>query len=197
RSLHTAQRLPAVAAVDAARCNQIIAALRTTIQVPTLRLNAFALRPPYGRANWEQALDLLPDEQADAFRSLGESRLASGPRTDTTFARWSMDLTGQMHRADVPIGAGTDTPIGLAIPGYSLHNELAMLVEAGLEPTDVLRSATVTPASFFGLEAEMGLVAEGMRADLILVSGNPLEDIAHLRDIRLVVSKGQVVRQFD
>jgi hypothetical protein len=196
-SLHAAQRIPAVQNVDADRCSEVVASLRSTIQVPTLRLNALSVSPPYARPDWPDALTRLGGEQAEAYRTLGESRLASTDEVDTTFGHWSLHLTGLMQGAGVPIGAGTDTPIGMAIPGYSLHNELSMLVQAGLDPVDALRAATVRPAEFFGLSGEMGQVATGMRADLVLLAGNPLEDIAHTRSIRMVVSKGRIVRQSD
>lgn len=197
RGLHSDQRIPAIESYDAANCAEVVMSLTSTIQVPTLRLNAFALTPPYMRDDWEGALGRLGGEQAEAFRSLGESRRTAGQQADTTFGAWSLRLTGRMHRAGVPIGAGTDTPIGIAIPGYSLHNELSMLVRAGLEPVDALAAATTRPAEFFGLEDRMGQVTEGMVADLVLVAGNPLDDINHLRNVQLVVSKGQIVRQFD
>ena len=92
---------------------------------------------------------------------------------DDTFARWSLFLVERMHRAGVPIAAGTDTPISFAAPGYSLHSELEMLVQAGLSPLEALRSATVRPAEFFGLASEMGTVEEGRLADLVLLSRNP------------------------
>jgi hypothetical protein len=194
-SLHSAQRIPAIQAVNADRCAEVIASLTGTIQVPTLRLNALSVQPPYSRPDWPDALERLGGEKAEAYRAIGESRLASNDEVDTTFGNWSLHLTGLMQGAGVPIGAGTDTPIGLAIPGYSLHNELSMLVRGGLDPVDALGAATVRPAEFFGLTDEMGQVAVGMRADLVMLGGNPLEDIDNTRSIRMVVSKGHIVRQ--
>ena len=109
---------------------------------------------------------------------------------DDTFARWSMFLVERMHRAGVPIAAGTDTPISFAAPGYSLHSELEMLVQAGFSPMEALRSATQRPAEFFGLTSEMGTVEEGRLADLVLLSRNPLDDIGNTRSIEAVISKG-------
>ena len=109
---------------------------------------------------------------------------------DDTFARWSLFLVERMHRAGVPIAAGTDTPISFAAPGYSLHSELEMLVRAGLSPLEALRSATLRPAEFFGLASEMGTVEEGRLADLVLLSQNPLDDISNTRSVEGVVSKG-------
>ena len=94
----------------------------------------------------------------------------------------------------MPIGAGTDTPIGLGIPGYSLHTELELLVQAGMTPQQALYAATVTPASFFNLENEIGQIRAGMRADLVLLDNNPLADIQNTRSITAVMVGGEWVR---
>ncbi len=130
-------------------------------------------------------------EVAADWRAGTQAALAS--RSDTTFGAWSLDLTRRMNDAGVPVGAGTDTPIGFALPGYSLHDELAMLVRAGMTPREALRSATVRPAEFFGLQGEMGRVAEGFRGDLVLLSADPLEDIGNAKTIEAVVARGRVV----
>ena len=195
--LHDLQRLPAIGAYDAARCDEVLSAMTSTIQVPTLRLNAFRLLPPFGRADWSDALDLAPQAVAEEWHRATEAWRTDPPSDDTTFAAWSLSLVGLMHDQGVPIGAGTDTPIAYALPGYSLHSELAMLVRAGLPPLEALRSATVRPAEFFGLEDEMGTVAAGKRADLVLLSANPLDDIGHTRRIEAVVSKGRLLTQED
>lgn len=189
--LHQRFRIPSIEAYDEAACREVIEAMVNTIQVPTLRLNALALQPPFARADWAELLDKLPPEvQADwgaVDGSLG------GRSTDTTFPDWSLSLVGLMHEAGVPIGAGTDTPIGFAAPGYSLHSELEMLVRAGLSPLDALRAATVRPAEFFGLDDEMGVIAPGYVADLVLLSGNPLSDITQTRSVQAVVTQGELL----
>ena len=191
--LHTLQRLPAIGTYDEARCDEGLSSMTSTIQVPTLRLNALSMRPPFGRNDWLAALDRAPDAVAESWRMATEEWRANPPSSDTTFAGWSLSLVKQMHDKGVPIGAGTDTPIGYALPGYSLHSELEMLVRAGLSPLEALRSATVRPAEFFGLEDEMGTVDAGKRADLVLLSANPLDDIEHTRQIEAVVSKGRLL----
>ena len=190
--LHGEQRLPAVAAYDEARCDEVLAALENTIQVPTLRLNALGIQAPWQRDDWEEALARLPAEAEEAWRAetMGEG---GAPARDTTFGAWSLFLVEEMHQAGVPLGAGTDTPIGYALPGYSLHSELAMLVRAGLTPREALRAATVRPAEFFGLQAEMGTVETGMLADLVLLSANPLEDIEATRGVEAVVTRGELL----
>jgi imidazolonepropionase-like amidohydrolase len=92
----------------------------------------------------------------------------------------------------VPIMAGTDTPIGLLTPGFSLHEELRMLVEAGMPAQAVLVSATLRPAEFLGIEAESGTIAPGRYADLLLLDADPLADIRNTRRIQAVVRGGRL-----
>ena len=194
-SLHSLQRLRAIGDYDADRCARTINNLRGTIQVPTLRLNTFAKYPPYDRDDWSSVLDQLPAAAEDDWREATAEWQARDTSTeiDTTFADWSLELIGRMNSAGVPIGAGTDTPIGRAQPGFSLHTELERLVEAGLSPLEAIESATVRPAEFLLLQDRMGAVAPGMAADLVLLDANPLDDISNTRSVALVVSKGQML----
>ncbi|AHH95273.1 hypothetical protein KALB_1903 [Kutzneria albida DSM 43870] len=93
----------------------------------------------------------------------------------------------------VRILAGTDAGMPGTAHGASLHHELALLVESGLTPTEALRSATSAPAEVFGL-ADRGRIAPGLRADLLLVHGNPTADVRHTRRIRGVWVAGEPVR---
>src|SRR5262249_6895262 len=97
-----------------------------------------------------------------------------------------------LHRNGVPIMAGTDA-MGLPLvpPGSSLHRELQLLSASGLSPYEVIRSATVVPASFLGRTKEFGKIAVGQRADLLLVAGNPLEDLAVLKRPVGVMARGR------
>lgn len=196
-SLHSLQRLPAIANYDADRCAQVLDALSGTIQVPTLRLNAFSISPVFARDDWNDALALLPAAARQKWQQDTVEMQSNPARSDTTFGDWSLKLTGDMNAAGVPVAAGTDTPIAWSIPGYSLHSELEMLERAGLTPLEVIGSATVRPAQFFGLEKEMGAVQPGMRADLLLLNDNPLDAISHTRNIATVISRGRVMsRQY-
>ncbi|MFN0097262.1 MAG: amidohydrolase family protein [Gemmatimonadaceae bacterium] len=193
-NLHSLQRLPAVAAFDEKECAQVLAAMRSTIQVPTLRLNAMGLRSPFTRSDWPVILDKLPADVAAEWRTAGERTTQIGaPPRDSTYGAFSLRLVRMMHAAGVPIGAGTDTPIGFAAPGYSLHSELEMLVRAGLPPIEALRAATIRPAEFFGRAGEMGTIAPGMLADLVLLAADPLADITNTRRIDAVVTKGRLL----
>jgi hypothetical protein len=189
--IHKTQRLSAIADYDEATCDAVIAALAKTIQVPTLRLNAFRISRPYQRADFDAALAKFP--AGPLRREWEEDAAARRERDpgDLRFAEWSLRLVGMMHDRGVAIGAGTDTPISLAIPGYSLHTELELLVRAGLSPAEALESATLVPARFLSLDDELGRIAVGQRADLVLLDANPLEDIRNTRRIAGVVTRGR------
>ncbi|KAF3003355.1 hypothetical protein E8E14_003233 [Neopestalotiopsis sp. 37M] len=107
----------------------------------------------------------------------------------------ALDSVAAMHRAGVPVLAGTDansTPV-LAVPaGTSLHHELELLVRAGLSPVESLRAATSSAAKHFHLD-DRGSILPGLRADLFLVEGNPTEDITTTRKIKRVWSAGKEV----
>jgi len=197
-SLHNLQRLPAIANYDQERCDQTLKALESTTQVPTLRLLSMTLAPPWLRDDWDDALSRLPAGAADPWKETTvERRNDPSPDIDTTYADWGLFLTGRAHAAGVPIGAGTDTPIALAVPGYSLHSELEFLVRAGLSPLEALQSATVIPAEYFSLRDEMGTIDIGKKADMVLLNANPLDDISNTKRIFAVVTKGKLLTSDD
>ena len=103
-----------------------------------------------------------------------------------------LDIVGAMQKAGVPILAGTDTGNPYCFPGFSLHDELALLVIAGLTPVEALRSATLNPAKFFGLEETLGTIEPGKIADLVLLDADPLEDIRNTQRINTVVANGRL-----
>jgi hypothetical protein len=103
------------------------------------------------------------------------------------------ELTGILHRAGVPLLAGTDAPEPYCPPGTSLHQELEMLVDSGLSPADAIRCATVNNARSLGQEARLGTIEPGKLADLVLLDANPLEKIANTRSIAMVFRGGIAV----
>lgn len=191
--LHRDQRLPAIDAYDEGRCNEVLDTLGGTIQVPTLRLNTNTHLKHFQREDWDTAVTNLPTDTQKSWRA-NIQIMGQMPPADPTFAQWSLFLVERLLARGVPIGAGTDTPIGLAIPGYSLHTELELLVDSGLTPQQALFSATVTPAQFFNLQDKMGRVAPGMQADLVLLKRNPLDDIRNSRTVAAVMKNGSWVR---
>jgi imidazolonepropionase-like amidohydrolase len=196
-SLHSLQRIPAISNYDEARCDRTIAALKSTTQVPTLRLNGLSLVPPYTRDDWEDALSRIPADAREDWRAESDERPYDASDTNgdfLKFAEWSVFLVERMHNQGVPIAAGTDTPIGLSVPGYSLHSELEMLVRSGLSPLEAIGAATVVPARYFSLQDEMGTIDVGMKADLVLLDADPLADISNSKRISAVISKGRLVQ---
>jgi imidazolonepropionase-like amidohydrolase len=108
------------------------------------------------------------------------------------FVQMELEMTLAMFRAGVPFMAGTDTAAGVHIfPGFSLHQELALFVKAGLTPMEALQTATLNPAKFLGTISDMGTVQKGKFADLVLLDANPLDDIDNTRKIHGVVLAGR------
>ncbi len=98
-------------------------------------------------------------------------------------------FTGLLHKAGVPLLLGTDAA-GLLVPGFSLHDELKLLVASGLSPFEALRTGTVNAARFLGDQAA-GTIEVGKRAELIMIEGNPLSDIGNAARVRAVFSRGR------
>ena len=92
-------------------------------------------------------------------------------------------------RRGLPIMAGTDQ----AVPGYSLHRELELYVEAGMTPMEAIQAATTVPARAMGLSDRVGTVRAGQRADLLLVDADPLADIKATRQVWRTIAAGAVV----
>jgi imidazolonepropionase-like amidohydrolase len=92
-------------------------------------------------------------------------------------AQLRQQLLNAMHDASVTILMGTDAPQLYSVPGFSLYRELPLMVDAGMTPYEVLRTGTVDVARHLGIEDQAGTIAEGKHADLLLLEGNPLEDV--------------------
>jgi imidazolonepropionase-like amidohydrolase len=112
---------------------------------------------------------------------------------DAIWQSWAK-MVQRLNEAGVPLMAGTDLSVPGVIPGFSLHDELAIWQDAGIPAADVLRSATLVPAQFMGLGDRLGSLAEGKTASMVLLRANPLEDIGNARDIEAVFLRG---RYFD
>jgi imidazolonepropionase-like amidohydrolase len=95
-----------------------------------------------------------------------------------------------LHRAGVGILAGADAT-GYPFPGFSLHDELALFVQAGLTPLEALRTATFNPAKYLGLLDSLGAIEPGKLADLALLDADPLKEISNTKRIHAVVVNGR------
>jgi len=123
-----------------------------------------------------------------------EPRAAMAKLTKAEFDE-SMRIVGLMYRAGVPILAGTDAMNPSFFPGFSIHDELAPLVDAGLSPLAALQAATRNAAQFMGQIDSRGTIEAGKIADLVLLDADPLADIHNTRSVRAVVLKGKVYQR--
>ncbi len=195
-SIHAAQRPIAFASQDPERCSTVIDALAgaQVFQTPTLALNTRGALRQFLEPRQRESFQYLPVAVRDRWNAFADG--AADTPIDpaySAFADWSLAMVRQLHDAGVPIMAGTDTPIGLLTPGFSLHLEMEMLVKAGLSQQQALASATLRPAQFFGLDKIMGTVEVGKSSELVLLTANPLTDIANTRTIDTVITRGSVL----
>jgi hypothetical protein len=183
---------------DAGKCQALFEQFRRngTWQVPTLTVH--------------RSFGFMNDSHFTSDKRLeyvsGNVRQRWNPENDFRFRRWrpaefalhrgvysdDKKLVGMMFRAGVPLLAGTDAMNPYCFPGFSLHDELELLVESGLTPLAALQTATSGPAEFLGLAEEIGQVAAGRRADLLLLSADPLKDIHNTTKIEAVWARGKM-----
>ncbi|MEM1124014.1 MAG: amidohydrolase family protein, partial [Bacteroidota bacterium] len=200
RNIHTAQRGYAVDNQDAARRTEVLKALKEngTWQIPTLSIMTVGARRFFNRADWQNTFNLLPE--AVKYRWATNSiKFGKTPVSESSkkYAAWLLEMIGHLKAAEVEMMAGTDCPIFYLTPGYSLHEELALLVEGGLTPLEAITAATTKPAEYFKLEKELGLVQEKMLADLLLLDANPLDNIRNTLKINAVVRDGKLHTRSD
>jgi hypothetical protein len=133
---------------------------------------------------FEPGAEKLPPSLRQFFDHMGSAPDVARSRR----IRQLSALTEALHRAGVPIVAGPDE----CIPGHSLHRELELYVQAGFTPLEAIQAATVVPARAMKLDKESGTIEVGKRADVIIVDGNPLENISNIRKVRSVIANGRV-----
>ena len=186
--------LEMVESYDPAKCAALASRfLRNgTWFVPTLMTSRL---PSELGAGWREdpyARFLPPDERQ--YFEMAEVAVTSDLGTAEERApvhRWVREVTGDMHRAGVPLLAGSDPGTPGVFWGIGLHQELELLVSAGLTAADALRAATLGPAQFLETTDSLGTVEAGKLADLVLLNANPLADISNARQIEAVVLRGR------
>jgi imidazolonepropionase-like amidohydrolase len=103
------------------------------------------------------------------------------------------EVVGAMQRSEVKLMTGSDFGANpLLFPGWGVHDEMALLVKAGLTPMQALQTATRNPAIFLGLDKSTGTVEVGKLANLVVLNANPLDDINNTRKINAVIFQGKM-----
>ena len=173
-------------AVSAAMHGQgVTGRINGTVVDPTLAFYEFETantkKPP---ASFEPGVTKVAPELAQPLIDVGPP----SPQSELFQKALEKDIriVGALHRAGVPIVAGTDQ----TVPGYSLYREIELYVQAGFTPTEAIQAATIVPARVMGLDKELGTIEAGKQADLIILSANPLESIHNIRTVESVVTGG-------
>ncbi len=193
-SIHSAQRIEAVRNLDSTRLEAIAAALATnnTVQIPTLAIAGARMHALWEQEDWLATFDGLSENARTAWMKNAAAMSASKASPDNIeYAQFCYSLVRYLADRGVKILAGTDTPIALLTPGFSLHKELEFLVNAGLSEREALAAATTLPAQYFGLEAELGLVKKNYLADLVILDADPHKSISSTQKISAVIRNGQ------
>ena len=179
-----------------------------TYTTPTLTIfrNAFALGVPEDRVRVWPDYRMYPAEVKALYRK-SQDQYWARPAPEALRLRW-VEARNRLVKAIADSGgrimAGSDAPEFFHSYGWTLHRELESLVAAGLTPYQALAAATRTPAQFLGASAEWGTIARGKRADLVLLSANPLADITNTTRIVGVAvggrwfgeaERGQMIRE--
>jgi hypothetical protein len=165
-----------------------------TIVVPTLSnyWSRYEPRTEHSVLAAADRLSYVPAGYVGFWRGLGEP--PRGDEDARLLFEQSLIAVRELHMAGVTILPGTDVGVPFQVPGFSLHDELSLLVKAGLPEMEVLEAATRNPARVFGI-TDQGTIEPGMRADLLLLDSNPLEKIDNVSKIRTVVARGRVFQR--
>jgi imidazolonepropionase-like amidohydrolase len=156
-----------------------------TVVDPTIALFEFytatTAKPP---ATFEPGVNKVAPELAEQLTDVAPPTERS-EIGEKVFEK-ELAIVGALHRAGIPVVAGTDQ----TVPGHSLHREIELYVQAGFTPMEAIQAATIVPARAMGLDKESGTIENAKRGDLILVNGNPLDDIHNIRNVEYVITGG-------
>ncbi|MGC2108750.1 MAG: amidohydrolase family protein [Candidatus Korobacteraceae bacterium] len=156
-----------------------------TVIDPTMALFELSLRPASEPAtNTEPGIARVAPELREQLVNGGVPPEAA-PYAQKIRQK-DLEIIGALHRAGVPIVAGTDQ----AVPGFSVYREIELYAEAGFTPMEALQAATIVPARAMKVEADSGSLEAGKRADLDVLDANPLDNIHNIRSVRMVVAGG-------
>jgi imidazolonepropionase-like amidohydrolase len=183
---------------EEARCASLVAELRSAgvYSTPTLAVLEAKGTPGYRQDRPSLRGGTLPEVVEAFWHAAAESQTARPAEYFSRRAaifRHESALVARLAAGGAPLLAGSDTGNPFIYPGESLHRELELLVAAGVSPRDALLAATLVPARMLGLSDTTGALRVGLEADLVLLEGNPLDDISNTRRIAGVVLRGQLL----
>ena len=154
----------------------------------------FTGRPGKISPDYAPVVNRLPAQVQRAAYTGGLTVTAENDQLYKDSYRAMLRMTKRMYEAGIPILAGTDAP---GTSGIMLHRELELEVEAGIPPAKALQIATFNAARLLKQDKDLGSIAPGKRADLVLVDGNPAEHISDIRRCRLVMKNGVLYNSAD
>ena len=181
---------------DEAKCRNVAAAIAKSgsWQVPTLiriRTSNFADAPEFRNdPNFKYVSAQNRKDWIDVSNRFSNKITPAQKLTIQRFWELQLKLARMLDDAQVPMMTGTDSAGGAIVAGFSLHQEFALLAQAGFSPLKILQMTTLNPAKFYGREATMGSVELGKDADLVLLDANPIESAVNLDRINAVVRNG-------
>ena len=191
-SIHSKQRLRAIDSFDNNKFQEAAKLLvsQNVWQTPTLLLYRNFSQKTYTDPSFIPELNKLPNQVKQKWiKEITETDTVVD-KNGLRYSKWQESTVGKLHKKNVPFMAGTDTPIGYLIPGRSLHIELEVLVESGFSNLEAIKTATVNPATFFGIQDKTGRIKNGHKADLVILNSNPLDKIKNTQDISAVIKNG-------
>ncbi len=123
----------------------------------------------------------MPPETVEQWERVVDERVAAAePEANRRVAELRRQVLRALHEGGVPIVMGTDSPQIFSVPGFSLHHEMALWVEVGMTPYEVLEAGTRRVAEYFDALDDFGTIEIGRRADLLLLTANPIDDVANV-----------------
>jgi imidazolonepropionase-like amidohydrolase len=167
---------------------------------------------PFDHSLWLDLVDLNGIEIKNMIESLVRNQISVDPTLNVYEAifigqnadpqneqRWNkvLQLTKMMQDRGVKILSGTDIPNFELAPGESLHHELELLVEAGINTSDVIKIATRNGAEALDMMNQTGTIELGKQADILILPASPIEDIENIRRIDTVISNGRIIEKLN
>lgn len=195
---------PLVEQIDESHIDRMVSTFRAADAgvVPTMELweilfGAYSVEEIEAR---RPEIRYMPASMVDNWRNAVRNNHEQA-RADMESLRTVLDMRKRalkaLHDGGVQMLLGTDSPQIYSVPGFSIHHEMALMVEAGLTPWEVLEAGTREVAEYYGALDEFGMVAPGHRADLVLLNANPLDDVGHFADRAGVMVHGTWLPEAD